>query len=172
MPRTELRPDTKKGPDILLLSGRSFASSIILWVFGLVVVALFAWQAYGVLRIHPFYLAYFNEIANGPEGGAEWVVDSNLDWGQDLKRLAQFVEANNIQEIYLDYFGWADPYYYLGDKRKWLSSCDAPRKGWVAVSASFYQGSFEKPECDYRRWIPLEKRVASIGYSIYVFHVE
>ena len=145
---------------------------LLIWGFRLVLVSLMLWQASSVLRVHPFYLAYFNEAAGGPEGGAQYVVDSNLDWGQDIKRLAQFVDARGIDEIWVDYFGWADPAYYLGNKRKWLSSCDEPKKGWVAVSASFYQGSHEKPACDYRRWLPLEKRVASIGYSIYVFHNE
>ena len=82
------------------------------------------------------------------------------------------MDARGIDEIWVDYFGWADPAYYLGNKRKWLSSCDEPKKGWVAVSASFYQGSREKPACDYRRWLPLESRVASIGHSIYIFYNE
>ena len=75
--------------------------------------ALIAWQSVTVLRVHPSYLAYFNEIAGGPDGGWRYVTDSNLDWGQDLKRLSEFVEERGISEIHLDYFGTADPAYYL-----------------------------------------------------------
>src|SRR5262249_19097780 len=54
------------------------------WALWTVVGLLLAWQAATVLRVHPSYIAYFNEIAGGPDGGAEWADDSNLDWGQDL----------------------------------------------------------------------------------------
>lgn len=140
--------------------------------FRFVLGALLAWQAATVLRVHPSYLAYFNEMAGGPDGGYRYVTDSNLDWGQDLKRLAEFVETRGIPEIHLDYFGAAVPAYYLKGKYRGLSSCLEPQKGWVAVSAFVYQGSREKPECDYRRWLPMEKLVTKIGYSIFVFRVE
>ena len=47
-----------------------------------------AWYAVSVARVHPHYLAYFNEPAGGPANGYRLLVDSNLDWGQDLKGLA------------------------------------------------------------------------------------
>ncbi|HEY2982042.1 MAG TPA: glycosyltransferase family 39 protein [Anaerolineales bacterium] len=140
--------------------------------FRMLLGALLAWQAVTVLRAHPSYLAYFNEIAGGPDGGYQYVVDSNLDWGQDLKRLAEFVEERGIPEIHFDYFGTADPAYYLKEKYRAFSSCAGPQKGWVAVSAMSYQGSRAKPECDYRRWLPMEKLVTKIGYSIFVFRLE
>jgi hypothetical protein len=133
-------------------------------------VALFAWQAVSVLRVHPSYLAYFNEAAGGPDGGWIYVLDSNLDWGQDLKRLARFVEQRDIAEIHLDYFGSADPAYYLKGKQRGGSGCLEPQKGWIAVSATVYQGAPWNPQCDYRRWLPLEKLVAKVGYSLFVFH--
>src|SRR5262249_3178018 len=46
------------------------------------IIALCAWQAVSVLRVHPDYLAYFNEAAGGPSQGWRWLVDSNVDWGQ------------------------------------------------------------------------------------------
>ena len=44
------------------------------------------WYAGGTLLQHPHHLAYFNELAGGPANGWRLLVDSNLDWGQDLKR--------------------------------------------------------------------------------------
>ncbi len=45
--------------------------------------ALLLWLAVSSLSVHPHYLSYFNEIAGGPANGWRWLLDSNLDWGQD-----------------------------------------------------------------------------------------
>src|SRR5262245_46603287 len=74
--------------------------------------ALLAWYAAGTLRVHPHYLAYFNELAGGPENGYKYLVDSSLDWGQDLKGLKLFLDRAAIPSIKLSYFGTADPQYY------------------------------------------------------------
>lgn len=63
--------------------------------------------------VFPHYLAYFNELAGGPLNGWRSLVDSNIDWGQDLKGLKSWVETAQLKEpIYLCYFGTADPRYY------------------------------------------------------------
>jgi hypothetical protein len=55
---------------------------------------LILWLVIGTLVVYPDYLAYFNELAGGPSGGHRYLTDSNLDWGQDLKRLAHYLKAN------------------------------------------------------------------------------
>src|SRR3989344_1312695 len=65
------------------------------------------------LKIFPSYLTYFNQTVGGSKNGHLYVVDSNIDWGQDAKRLADWVDKNKITKISLDYFGWADAGYYL-----------------------------------------------------------
>jgi Dolichyl-phosphate-mannose-protein mannosyltransferase len=45
--------------------------------------ALTVWLALSSFSVHPQYLSYFNEIAGGPANGWRWLLDSNLDWGQD-----------------------------------------------------------------------------------------
>jgi len=63
--------------------------------------------------IHPHYLAYFNEFAGGPWNGYRTLVDSNLDWGQELKDLRSWLAARNVTEpIWLSYFGMADARWY------------------------------------------------------------
>jgi|GEM_PF-363413 len=52
---------------------------------------LLAWLAVSSFAIHPHYLAYFNEIAGGPAHGWRWLIDSNLDWGQ---------EGEYVREVY------------------------------------------------------------------------
>jgi hypothetical protein len=144
--------------------------------------ALCAWYALGTLRLHPDYLAYFNELAGGPGSGWRSLVDSNLDWGQDLPGLKRWMDAHGVDRIKLSYFGSADPAYY-GIDAELLPSTMSPhptrvvrevRPGdLVAISATNLQGVYLDPEDR-----PLMDRfralrpVASIGYSILVFRAD
>ncbi|PIS17263.1 MAG: hypothetical protein COT59_01520 [Candidatus Nealsonbacteria bacterium CG09_land_8_20_14_0_10_42_14] len=137
---------------------------------------LIVWQAASVLAVSPHFLAYFNELAGGPDKGYLYTVDSNLDWGQDLKRLAKWVEENNIEKIKIAYFGGGEPNYYLGDKAdgfNWLE----PQKGWLAVSATLLQGGrgtpapgFNQPT-GYFDWLNQYTPVTKIGYSIFIYNI-
>jgi hypothetical protein len=61
---------------------------------------------------YPHFLAFFNAAAGGPNNGHRYLSDSNLDWGQDLKRLKQYLETRRIGQVCLSYFGTADPTFY------------------------------------------------------------
>jgi hypothetical protein len=76
------------------------------------ILAAAAWSAVSVARVHPHYLAYFNEAAGGPANGYRLLADSNLDWGQDLKRLPAWLRAHGVAHAKLSYFGTGDPEYY------------------------------------------------------------
>jgi hypothetical protein len=60
----------------------------------------------------PGYLSYFNVLAGGPRGGVRHLVDSNIDWGQDLGRLRRWMRTHDAKEVDLAYFGTADPQAY------------------------------------------------------------
>jgi 4-amino-4-deoxy-L-arabinose transferase-like glycosyltransferase len=61
----------------------------------------------------PNYLAYFNVLAGGPAQGFRHLVDSSLDWGQDLPALKQYLDRHPPEgPVYLSYFGNASPAYY------------------------------------------------------------
>jgi hypothetical protein len=163
--------------------------SILMFTFS----TLLGWYIAENIRVYPYYLTYFNQIAfirpgwatEGQagvisNGGHLYVVDSNLDWGQDLKRLTMWVEKNDIDKIHLDYFGWADQSYYLKDKLVWIHAgtynsirdfiAQNPNGGYIAVSASFYMGSRENPETSYA-WLDTYEPVATIGNSIFVWEI-
>lgn len=77
-----------------------------------VALALLGWYALGTLRAHPHYIAYFNELAGGtalPHRGHEVLADSNLDWGQDWIRLAEWQRETHSDDLSLAYFGLVDP---------------------------------------------------------------
>jgi hypothetical protein len=68
------------------------------------------WLAAGTLRVHPHELSYFNEVAGGPRGGARHLLDSNIDWGQDLLELRRVLDHEGVAgPIGLAYFGAVDP---------------------------------------------------------------
>ncbi|MCK4300986.1 MAG: glycosyltransferase family 39 protein, partial [Planctomycetes bacterium] len=75
---------------------------------------LVAWCIVASVHIYPHYLAYFNELVGGPDNGWRYLVDSNLDWGQDLKGLKRYIEREGIEEVYLSWFGstYPDAYGY------------------------------------------------------------
>ncbi|HNO77955.1 MAG TPA: glycosyltransferase family 39 protein [Phycisphaerae bacterium] len=57
----------------------------------------------------PNYLTYFNSIVGGPQNGYKYLVDSSLDWGQDLPGVKHFIDhrknSQNTAPVYLSYFG-------------------------------------------------------------------
>jgi len=132
---------------------------------GILMGLLIVWHAAAALGIHPYHLAYFNPLAGGPEGGRRHLVDSNLDWGQDLPGLKRFMDDSGIEGINLYYFGTADPSWY-GIRRH-----VPPRPGYIAVSATHLMGVY-LPQRDY--FAPLRDRVpdATIGHSILIYHVD
>jgi hypothetical protein len=146
------------------------------------VTALGLWYAGGSLRQHPHHLAYFNEIGGGPANGWRLLVDSNLDWGQDLKRLAAWMRENGVARVKLSYFGSADPWYYGIDSEALpgYTSPHAPsltreiHPGDVlAVSATNLQGVYLEPEdrALMARLRALEP-IGRVGWSIRVYRAD
>ncbi len=90
------------------------------------------------LRYHPSHLAYFNEFAGGPIGGRFHLLDSNLDWGQDLHPLSQELKARGWNDVSLAYFGTVPP-ELLGFKFE-LPPSWRPQPGRYAVSVNYVMG--------------------------------
>jgi hypothetical protein len=91
-----------------------------------------------VATIHPDYLTFFNAIAGGPARGSEWLLDSNLDWGQDLYRVPAAAAAIDPDApLYLLYWGHVDPGLY-GIRYELVPA--TPVEGVVAVSENFLGG--------------------------------
>jgi hypothetical protein len=77
-------------------------------------IALLCWFVLGSIWIRPHYLSYFNWLAGGPKNGYKHLVDSSLDWGQDLPALSKWLAKNNKdgERAYFSYFGTGDPEFY------------------------------------------------------------
>lgn len=72
-------------------------------------LALVLWLGAETALVHPNELGYFNETVGGWRNGWRWLADSNVDWGQDLTRLARWTKENGDPEVKLAYFGAVDP---------------------------------------------------------------
>jgi len=148
---------------------------------GIVAATLLLWLAVEALAIQPYPLAYFNQLAGGPAQGYRVLADSNLDWGQDLKRLAAVLKAQGIERPWLSYFGGADPALYGIEYRRLPAPPPSPptpdyhpfnpAPGVYAISASNLVGvGLAEPDAFYifRQREPF----AHIGYSIFLYRIE
>lgn len=102
---------------------------------------LLVWLALVSIISFPTYLGYFNELAGGSNNGYKIATDSNLDWGQDLKRISRYVESNNIKQPFIEY-GWDGRSaldYYLGkDNYRLLGERPLGQIGVAIIGASAY----------------------------------
>lgn len=134
----------------------------------LVVASAVTWMLSSSLWCYPSSLAYFNELARGPRNGHRYLLDSNLDWGQDLLYLRRWLERNPDVSLsgcayVLDGFippsliGTTDQ---LPPSQPFTKSELQP--GWYAISATrLYQ-----PADSYRYFLEF-RPYALAGYSIY-----
>jgi hypothetical protein len=139
---------------------------------------LLVWQAAATMIATPHHLAWFNVLAGPTDHARRWLLDSNLDWGQDLGRLADWVKAEGGSEICLGYFGHVDPKLY---GITYTLPPTAPTVGRCAVSANFLAGypyaiTYAGPRMhgvrrDAWTWFDRLQPTARIGSSIYVFDV-
>lgn len=127
---------------------------------------LFVWYLCVNISIYPYYMTYFNELAGGSKGGSNILSDSNIDWGQDTKRLVNWLKEQNIKEpIKMEYFwsGFLQPKYY-GINFVQLKQNDPTQKGWIAIGSS----ALQSPEFN---WLKKYQPVNIIGNSVYVYYI-
>jgi tetratricopeptide (TPR) repeat protein len=147
------------------------------------VVSLVVLMATGVAELataYPYTGTFFNQFVGGPERGFRYLVDSNLGWGRNLKRLKRWMDANQVQHVNLAYFGQADPSYYHisvthlpGAPGFATAAVARPRlPGYVAISPTILQGPYSPPMWRrfYRGFADLEP-VTVIGNTLRVYWV-
>jgi Flp pilus assembly protein TadD len=122
------------------------------------VILLGLWYLWSSVSIYPHYLAFFNEVAGGAKNGHRIAVDSNLDWGQDLPGLKEWMDANGVKKIQFLYFGFygaAEPQYY----------------GIDAISATHLYGPVPDVE-EFVKPFTTIAPIATVGHSIYIYSME
>jgi hypothetical protein len=136
---------------------------------------LCAWLAIASLRSHPDYLSYFNETVGGSARGHRVLLDSNVDWGQDLGTLADYLAARGNPPVWLAFFGFEEPRDH-GFRSRRLKGCD-PVSGIVAISANVRAGLYKphghlgEPAPGCYDWLSVHDPVALVGDSIFVYEI-
>lgn len=136
------------------------------WFGRFTLVALVSSTIVASIAAHPDYLSWFNIAARGH--GEQIAADSNLDWGQDALRMAQFVKKHKITRFAILYSGSTD-----------LAQLHLPAEGlfsfsrvsgWVMVTET---GLALHP--DTRRggfdWLKSYSPISRIGTTIRVYFV-
>ncbi|MGH9678909.1 MAG: hypothetical protein ACRD4Y_03075, partial [Candidatus Acidiferrales bacterium] len=78
------------------------------------VAILVACHVFSSVRAFPNYIPYANELWGGPANAHRILADSNVDWGQGLKAMKDYIDARQIKDCWFAYFGSvvADAAYY------------------------------------------------------------
>jgi len=114
---------------------------------------------------HPDYLAYFNAVAgNNP---SRWLIDSNIEWGQDAKRLAATARALHIDHLKHAVMVIAD-LDVLGFPPREDLDPGRETHGWIAVGEHFYRLS--KASLGGRLWLD-GRPYRRVGKSIRLYYV-
>lgn len=147
------------------------------------VAAMVIWLTIASVMTFPHYLGFFNETVGGPQNSYKILVDSNLDWGQELIGLREYMTQENIPSVKLSYHGTADPtaygvvyeplpsYPYF----QWTSdtvpeSLLNPPKGVYAISVNNLQGLRFKNH-DLYATFRQRKPDAIVGHSIFIYRI-
>ena len=132
----------------------------------LVTGVLVLFVAVSSARTYPYYLPYSNEAFGGPAKTRLRLHDSNVDWGQDLGRLADRLrERYRGERVWLVYKGSGVPSYYgidASDPRK-----VAPRRvhGLLVVSDS----AAAKARGRLAELIDSSRPIDEVGHSITLY---
>jgi len=129
------------------------------------------------LGAFPHYLAAFNPLWVKRSEARFHLLDSNLDWGQDLVHLKKFMDRRGLSQVALAYFGHADPKIYgINYELAGETPTDEP----VAVSANLVMGlpyllTYVNPPVwvapETFAWLRDRRPEAQVGYSILVYNL-
>ncbi|MGH7139254.1 MAG: hypothetical protein ACREHD_26205 [Pirellulales bacterium] len=163
--------------------------------YSVLVAGALAWSVGSSLWYYPHHLSYFNELAGGPLGGRWHLLDSNLDWGQDVLYLKRWLDDHpEAKPLGFAYFGRFDPRAAgiafslppLGptdeeDASARTTADMGPKPGWYAVSVMMLHGyKYAIPDGagetlytdrPYFTYFQHFEPVAHAGYSIYIYHI-
>jgi hypothetical protein len=167
-------------PFLLMVAAAGCASLFLGTARRVVLTVLMTTAVAEFASVYPFSLTFFNPLIGGSHNGYRYLADSNLSWGQGLKRLKRWMDAHNVEHLNLAYFGQADPRYYglsvthlpgaPGFATSQIARPTLP--GYVAISSTVLSGPYLSPEWRlfYAGFADLQP-VAVVGNSIRVYWV-
>jgi hypothetical protein len=166
----------------------------------LLVLGMLGWAVASSLWVYPHSLSYFNELAGGPAQGNRHLHNSNVDWGQDLVYLKEWLDRHSeVKRIGIAPYQWVNlramglPSFVPNrwpPRAKTSTSTNAriagdeqigPQPGWFVISMNHLVGEpgkshRGKTSAEYHNdpscsYFTHFTPVDRIGYSMNIYHV-
>ncbi|MEM7335292.1 MAG: phospholipid carrier-dependent glycosyltransferase [Chloroflexota bacterium] len=149
--------------------------------------SLIIWLAALSIWVFPNYIPFFNLAAGGSANGWRLLSDSNVDWGQDLPELARWQHENQVDTLFLSYFGTAHPSAYGIDFNHiptWAPTPEQtqperqayapynPAPGIYAISVNHLHGVVLGEARGFYAFFRDKEPIKKIGNSIFIYEVE
>ena len=138
------------------------------YLFNFSLISLIIYYLFTSLSIFPYSLSYFNEAIGGAENGHKYLLDSNIDWGQDVKRLVKYLKEENIDQCHTCIFGSLDLNYYYPGSLTMPDNEEIEKNGIPSGYYAISTGPLFDPNKNYN-WLLKFKPIKQIGYSIKIY---
>lgn len=142
-----------------------------------------AWCVLSLASVYPYTLSYFNEFAGGPKNGSAVLLDSNIDWGQDLHRVKAWdTHRSDGERLFVMHTGFCTP-EMAGIACEWPQGAIAseqlshlsvkekqkvgPQPGWYILSVH----ELMRRHAEYEFFDDFTP-VGRIGYSMLIYHLD
>jgi len=131
-----------------------------------------------MVTAYPDYIPFFNIAAGGWRNGPRLLGDSNVDWGQELPAIARWQRQNPQDQLFLSYFGSADPRYYQihyvnmpGSTAPDNEVADETRPRVYAISGNAFHNPWISPEARaFYLELQTRKPIGVLGHCIYLYN--
>jgi glutamine amidotransferase-like uncharacterized protein len=172
-------------PFVMIILSKVFAIAFERSYFlRIIVCSLLFWSIGSCLSVFPHTMSYFNEPAGGPMQGHYYLLDSNIDWGQDALRFKKWLATHpetkgihlKMRDDIANAFFFSDNYPVVplthGEPIHTIEEedndprCLGPRPGWFAISVQ----QIHERHGRYQYFLDLKPKYR-IGYSIYIYHI-
>jgi hypothetical protein len=131
------------------------------------------------LSVYPYSMSYFNELAGGPKNGHRYLIDANIDWGQDIWHLKRWYDQHRqARPLRGKLHSFVDSNFFemdLGEPPRGPTPAFpgtdpadvGPQPGWYAMSVH----RLHERDGRYDYFLKFFKPTTMIGYSIYIYHI-
>jgi hypothetical protein len=144
-------------------------------------IALVACQAAEAALAFPHYIPWFNRLSGGSARGVYWLTDSNVDWGQAMLSLGEWLKSHpRVRGVYLAPFWVGDPAAH-GISHQLLFGSGVVPEGEhqfqpgeprvVAISANVLVGVGDAERRDLYAWLRPRRPLAVIGNAMFLYDV-
>lgn len=157
------------------------------WFLSVFVIVSCLATAVESLSVFPHSMSFFNKAAGGPLNGHAYLLDANIDWGQDLLFLMRWYDNHpEARPFHLAYFGDMDVspeaagiiampvpgFLAAGVRTDGEADLPGPQPGWYAASVNHIKGyhhyETDRPQFTYFQRL---QPIARAGYSIYIYQL-